>query len=1073
MPVERSKSAATDRNLNLKKITEIDAREAHKKSPASRTLHSRTIALVDLRLTRPPEALRPKEFSKTGFDDTSVSTYGSREDLLQQENKRISTPERRRRDKLEALGEIEAEIKSKNVGHGKELFADLTPAARRRLHAMLINFLDDGHGAFRNDISLHQFSVDCGWVVTNGTVQELCTVQPTLKRLDLADCENVSDVGLWAIARHCVEIEELILAGCLQITNIGLRSISLRCSEIRLLDLSNCPNLDDLGLSTIAGGCWKLETLLLRNCKNITDTGVGRIARACVQLQVLDLHGCSGVGDFGDHALKDIGAFCSVLRELDATGGRHVQDAGLRALAVGCKDLNALKLSGCDGVTGAGLKAIAKHCRSLKTLSLTGARQLTDDDVELLQSPALKQTLTALDLSGCARVTDVGVAAICEAVGQKLLALSVSDSCATDAGTKIIAKQCLKLRSLDLSRCRSITDDSVSVVAETVTGLTTLKLDGNGKVTTRAVTRYLGPRLEFAEFARDWLGYQPRAEAQALIEKKELDMRRTAAATFLQSVMRRKRAYKFYAELRRRWLINVVIPRAQARVRGVLQRTRYLAILLRKKKVKCVTLLQSLIRCRIAMKAFSVKIKHIRREQLRAQKALAIQCLARRNRAARVVQERRNQLANKRLAEAQFATRQQLCAIRIQTAVRALLARRLAKRLGDERDAALVLRLLRIRMSIEVERVWRGSRGRLKARNRRLEIALWHKRWRMARVIQRAYRGHRGRLRFKAIWEAFQLQIKVWACGTVQRCWRGYRGRCVAALTMAMFKLRQRRLAKAIDIQRVFRGVRGRRRVDAIKERRRQETLVLASTLLLQRVFRGHKGREASEIEKEVQAAQPLVGPLTQTLSDLEKEAQRLERLIVKLEQDEIAATEELEATERESLHTNHSNNKWTDSSRVNGVPQRFLTRFLRIRLVDFVKSAKDNLAKKSTELALARNSLRDTHRRIRAVQREMVPLTTGLVSGTRMKRGTRLRNRVRLERRSSTKIQALWRRAIVRKAYEDPYRDYWIQCVDEEQGTAEPYYYNTYSGVTSWTEPFAYRLFCRPDATVAALGPS
>lgn len=290
----------------------------------------------------------------------------------------------------------------------------------------------------------------------------------------------------------------------------------------------------------------------------------------------------------------------------------------------------------------------------------------------------------------------------------------------------------------------------------------------------------------------------------------------------------------------------------------------------------------------------------------------------------------------------------------------------------------------------------------------------------------------------------------------------------MAALALAMFKLRQRRMAKAIEIQRVYRGVRGRRRVAAIEAQRRKERLILASTLLLQRVFRGHKGREASEVEKAVQTAGPLVAPLTQTLSDLEKEAQRLERLVAKLEVEEEALTEELQATERESLHTNHSNNKWTDSFRVNGVPQRFLTRFLRIRLVDLVKAAKENLSKKTNELAVARNTLRETHRRVRAVQRELVPLTTGLVADTRLKRSTRLRNRVRLERRSSTKIQALWRRAIVRKAYEDPYRDYWIQCVDEEQGTAEPYYYNTYSAVTSWTEPFAFRLFCRPNSSNA-----
>lgn len=85
--------------------------------------------------------------------------------------------------------------------------------------------------------------------------------------------------------------------------------------------------------------------------------------------------------------------------------------------------------------------------------------------------------------------------------------------------------------------------------------------------------------------------------------------------------------------------------------------------------------------------------------------------------------------------------------------------------------------------------------------------------------------------------------------------------------------------------------------------------------------------------------------------------------------------------------------------------------------------------------------------------------MTTGLIVKTKNERFQRLRNHVRLVRKSATKIQALWRRAIVRTVYTDPYRDYWIQCYDEEQGP-EPYYYNTWTLETVWKPPLAYRLF-------------
>jgi len=54
---------------------------------------------------------------------------------------------------------------------------------------------------------------DIGDLVSNVTVQELCVVHPQLTRLDLSQCKLVTDVGLWAIAKHCLLLNNLILTG--------------------------------------------------------------------------------------------------------------------------------------------------------------------------------------------------------------------------------------------------------------------------------------------------------------------------------------------------------------------------------------------------------------------------------------------------------------------------------------------------------------------------------------------------------------------------------------------------------------------------------------------------------------------------------------------------------------------------------------------------------------------------------------------------------------------------------------------------------------------------------------------
>ena len=91
----------------------------------------------------------------------------------------------------------------------------------------------------------------------------------------------------------------------------------------------------------------------------------------------------------------------------------------------------------------------------------------------------------------------------------------------------------------------------------------------------------------------------------------------------------------------------------------------------------------------------------------------------------------------------------------------------------------------------------------------------------------------------------------------------------------------------------------------------------------------------------------------------------------------------------------------------------------------------------------------------------ELVPLTTGLVVHAKKERSARLRAIVRRKRKMATRIQALWRGAIVRVAFNDLDRDYWIQCFDAEQGE-DPYYYNTITHQTTWTKggPWCWRLF-------------
>ena len=154
------------------------------------------LPLVDLRLTRPPDSMRLKPIKDN--DKSSSSSYHGQ----------TSPKPTKKVDPFDFEGRSE------------------------RMKAMVKNFCSQETGLFIDEINMQQYTIDSGETVTDATVQELCTIRPTVTRLDLTDCHEITDVSLWAIARHCVNIRSLVLSGCHQISHVGLRSLSLRLLEV-------------------------------------------------------------------------------------------------------------------------------------------------------------------------------------------------------------------------------------------------------------------------------------------------------------------------------------------------------------------------------------------------------------------------------------------------------------------------------------------------------------------------------------------------------------------------------------------------------------------------------------------------------------------------------------------------------------------------------------------------------------------------------------------------------------------------------------------------------------------------
>jgi len=211
------------------------------------------------------------------------------------------------------------------------------------------------------------------------------------------------------------------------------------------------------------------------------------------------------------------------------------------------------------------------------------------------------------------------------------------------------------------------------------------------------------------------------------------------------------------------------------------------------------------------------------------------------------------------------------------------------------------------------------------------------------------------------------------------------------------------------------------RRIKELAFRRAKQ---IAAARHIQRLYRGYKGREARDIEKELQLMDHRARPLLAALREAEERAKALEAVVSRLEWEERHVRESLDEIQLELQFCLNTNNKYTDSSRINNIPQRFLTKFLRVRLKDhleheqvldispyhfqkcviFIQQEVQRV--KFMELNTRRGDFRDAERDVLALRRELVPLTTGLISDVKRKRAFQMRQAVRLKKTSVLKIQ-------------------------------------------------------------------
>lgn len=281
----------------------------------------------------------------------------------------------------------------------------------------------------------------------------------TLKNATLPGNALLKDTHILAIANACRELREIRLICLPGITDTAIIGIAQFCTEMSLLDMSHCKTTSG---SLVALGRYakKITRLITRFCKrfiepdqesfdqNITKSGFAEVAKGC-PLTALDISGCH----VNDPTLKEIGKSRTLL---------------------------AFTASQCD-ITDEMVEEFGKQNPLVEVLDFEGCDQLSD--VAMDHIAALLPTVTSLNLAECGDISYVGARAL-SSLDLRSLSLSEVPN-TTDESLKALAK-CIHLNTLNLFRCKRVTNEGVLELAKTCHDLRRVNL-GKTKVTSTAM----------------------------------------------------------------------------------------------------------------------------------------------------------------------------------------------------------------------------------------------------------------------------------------------------------------------------------------------------------------------------------------------------------------------------------------------------------------------------------------------------------------------------------------------------------------------------------------------------------
>ncbi|KAK8055443.1 F-box domain protein [Apiospora rasikravindrae] len=229
-----------------------------------------------------------------------------------------------------------------------------------------------------------------------------------------------------------------------------------------------------------------IKDLNLRGCVQVEHERKAEVVvRACQNLINATLEGCRNLPGATLHSLIKAN---QRLATLNLTGLPAVSNSTCKIVSQHCPQLETFNVSWCKSMDAKGIRMVVLGCPKLRDLRAGEIRGF--DNLEVAKAIFETNRLERLVVSGCTELND-------EALRTMLHGVRPSVDILTDR--PIVPAR--KLRHLDLSRCKNLTNRGVEALAYLVPDLEGLRLSGCSAITDSALEPIVAstPRLTHLE----------------------------------------------------------------------------------------------------------------------------------------------------------------------------------------------------------------------------------------------------------------------------------------------------------------------------------------------------------------------------------------------------------------------------------------------------------------------------------------------------------------------------------------------------------------------------------------------